>query len=87
MSYKYYVTFGTHLCPKKFFHAMPNPDNTCIRLHKKICNPTVVAIIQELAIKWHVTSQEAAYRLLNEAVLREEKKRKEFEALMKQNAS
>ena len=47
-----------------------------IRLQKKICNPQVIIIVNKLAYEWGVTPEQAAYRLLTEAAMKEFIRRK-----------
>ena len=47
-----------------------------IRLQKKICNPQVIIIVNKLAFEWGTTPEQAAYRLLTEAAMKEFIKRK-----------
>jgi len=50
--------------------------NNYIRLQRKICNPQVIITVNQLASEWGLTPAEACYRMLNEAVMKENLKRK-----------
>lgn len=47
-----------------------------IRLQKKICNPQVIIVMNQLAYDWGVTPEEASYRLFCESAMKEYNKRK-----------
>ncbi len=47
-----------------------------IRLQRKICNAQVIITANQLAAEWGTTPAEACYRILNEAIMRENFKRK-----------
>ena len=47
-----------------------------IRLQRKICNAQVIITANELAYEWGITPEEACYRLLNETLMSENRKRK-----------
>lgn len=47
-----------------------------IRLQRKICNPQVIITVNQLAYEWGVKPEEAAYRILCEAAMKEHSKRK-----------
>lgn len=50
-----------------------------IRLQRKICNPQVIITVCQLAGEWGITPAEACYRILNEAVMKENFKRRKRE--------
>ncbi len=47
-----------------------------IRLQRKICNPQVIITVNQLASEWGLTPEQTCYRILNEAVMKENLKRK-----------
>lgn len=50
--------------------------NNYIRLQRKICNAQVIITVTQLAYEWGLTPEEACYRILCEAVMKESSKRK-----------
>jgi len=48
-----------------------------INLRRKLCNPQVIITANQLAYDWGLTPEEACYRILNEALMKEHIKRKE----------
>ncbi len=54
-----------------------------IQLHKKITNKSQIEKLVILADRWSISAQEVCYRLIVEGIFREEKKRKEYEEIIK----
>lgn len=46
-----------------------------IRLQRKLCNANVIITVHKLAAEWGVSPAEACYRILNEAIMTEYRKR------------
>ena len=46
-----------------------------IRLQRKLCNAQVIITVHKMAFEWGLTPEEACYRILNEAIMKEYYKR------------
>lgn len=50
--------------------------NQYIRLNKKLCNSEIIITAHKLASQWGVTPEQACYRVLGDAMMKESEKRK-----------